>query len=61
MTDWKKVLRIFKYINQTKDYYLLYKRDGNLKGYTDSDFAGDITNSKSTSGNIYFLASGPVL
>ena len=61
MTDWKKVLQIFKYINQTKDYYLQYKRDGNLNGYTDSDFAGDIINSKSTSGNIYFLASGPVL
>ena len=30
ITDWKKVLQIFKYINKTKDYYLQYKRDGNL-------------------------------
>ncbi|KRX70035.1 Retrovirus-related Pol polyprotein from transposon TNT 1-94 [Trichinella sp. T6] len=39
------VKRIFRYLRGTADYGLLYqaKREGFLKGYSDADYAGDVT------------------
>ena len=52
------VKRILRYVKGTEDYGLLYKK-GNLKGeligFSDSDFAGDCHNRKSTSGYIFFF------
>jgi hypothetical protein len=50
---------VLRYVAETVDYGLLYSRgkSGSLQilGYSDSDMAGDIDDSKSTSGVIFFL------
>jgi hypothetical protein len=54
--------RILRYLKGTIKYGITYFYNNSNKyiiGYTDSDYAGDIT-SKSTSGYIFFLANGPI-
>lgn len=50
--------RIFKYIEGTSDVALCYgESDLNIKRYVDSDYAGDLDGSKSTTGYVlHFLA-----
>lgn len=54
--------RILRYLQGTSDFGLFYKKDGNSKmiGYTDSDYAGDIEDRKSTSGYTFILSSAAV-
>jgi hypothetical protein len=56
------VKRVLRYVTGTLDYGLLYPRgrSGSLKilGYSDSDMAGDIDDSRSTSGVLFFLGDG---
>jgi hypothetical protein len=52
-----------RYIVVTLDYGLRYERRSgasHLVGYCDSDLAGDIDMSKSTSGVLFFLGNCPV-
>ncbi|KAK6148275.1 hypothetical protein DH2020_019187 [Rehmannia glutinosa] len=51
------VKRIFRYLKGTIQYGLFYPKNENfsLKGYSDSDYAGDIDDRKSTSGSCQFL------
>jgi hypothetical protein len=52
------VKRIICYIAGTLDHGLYYPRcpgEGHLVGYSDSDHAGDIDTSKSTSGILFFF------
>jgi Reverse transcriptase (RNA-dependent DNA polymerase) len=52
------VKRILRYIKGTLNYGLEFRRDGKpieITGYCDSDFAGDATDSKSTSGYVVFV------
>ena len=53
---------LLRYIKGTADlcvrFSSLNQTSGNLHGYSDSDFAGDIELRKSTSGFVYFLAGG---
>lgn len=46
--------RVMRYIQGTLDYGIWYKKGGKgkMEIYTDSDFAGDLTDRKSTSGNV---------
>ena len=49
---------LLRYLKGTEDYGLYYKKGdlrGELIGYSDSDFAGDCNDRKSTSGHIFFL------
>ena len=52
---WRYVKRLLKYIKTTRNYCLIYRKTNNfnLTGYTDSDYAGDIEERKSTSGHVY--------
>ncbi|XP_071700147.1 secreted RxLR effector protein 161-like [Rutidosis leptorrhynchoides] len=54
--------RILCYIIATMDYGVVYKRGGSSKliGYTDSDYAGDADDSKSTSGYVFMMGEGAV-
>jgi len=52
ISDWIKVTHILKYLNTTKHYKICYNGEGEIIAYTDSDFAGDTNDRKSTSGNI---------
>jgi hypothetical protein len=52
------VKRIIHYVAGTLDYGLYYPRfhgEAHLVGYSDSDHAGDIDTSKSTSGILFFF------
>ena len=52
------VKRVLRYVKGTEDYGLLYKKEesnGELIGYNDSDFVGDCSDQKSTSGHIFFF------
>jgi len=60
VSDWIKITHILKYINTTKDYKIHYNGKGEIIAYTDSDFAGDIKDRKSTSGNIILMGNSPI-
>ncbi|MCH82370.1 gag-pol polyprotein, partial [Trifolium medium] len=54
-----QVKRIFKYINGTCDYGMLYTHGGGstLVGYCDADWAGSVDDRNSTSGECFFLGN----
>ena len=56
------VKRIYRYLKGSLDVTLKYKKSGDaqLIGYTDADFAGDLDDRHSTSGNLFLMSGGPV-
>ncbi|CAL5333116.1 unnamed protein product [Camellia sinensis] len=54
--------RIFRYLQGTKEFGLFYKKGekSNLYGFTDSDYAGDSDDRKSTSGYVFMMGTGAV-
>lgn len=54
--------RILRYVKGTTDYGIRYKRGGEQKllGFSDSDYAGDRDDRRSTSGYIFMLTGGAV-
>jgi hypothetical protein len=55
------VLRIFKYLHGTLTHQLTYRGElAALSGYSDSDWAGDIATSRSTSGFVFNIGSGAI-
>ncbi|CAL1409608.1 unnamed protein product [Linum trigynum] len=55
--------RVLRYLKGTLGYGVLYIREAgeeSLQGFTDSDYAGDVDDRKSTSGYVFFLAGGAV-
>eukprot|EP00833_Pecoramyces_ruminatium_P006475 jgi/Orpsp1_1/1180507/evm.model.c7180000073688.1 len=60
ISDWVKVKDILKYLNNTKEYELYYDGKGKILGYSDSDYAGDLNDRKSTSGNIILMGENPI-
>lgn len=58
---WEAVKRIFRYLKRTSDVALCYGESGlTVKGYVDSDYAGDLDGSKSTTGYAFTLSGGTV-
>ena len=52
---------IMRYLSHTKSMRLCYgSQDLSVKGYTDSDYAGDLDKRRSTSGYVFMLAGGAV-
>ncbi|KAL8123001.1 hypothetical protein AgCh_011103 [Apium graveolens] len=49
--------RVLKYLKGTTNFGILYKRGevGALVGFTDSDYAGDVDDRKSTSGYVFLI------
>ncbi|KAK6121804.1 hypothetical protein DH2020_044417 [Rehmannia glutinosa] len=54
--------RVLRYVKCTVDLGIFYKNGGDEKliSYTDSDYAGDLDDRKSTSGYVFLLSSGAV-
>ncbi|XP_048232904.1 secreted RxLR effector protein 161-like [Ricinus communis] len=54
--------RVLKYLKGTIEFGIFYKKggDGELHVYSDSDYAGDLEDRKSTSGYIFLLSSGAI-
>uniref|UniRef100_A0A2N9GLP2 Gag-Pol polyprotein n=1 Tax=Fagus sylvatica TaxID=28930 RepID=A0A2N9GLP2_FAGSY len=58
---WSAVKRILRYVKGTSNVALCYGgSDFTVRGYVDSDYAGDLDKSKSTSGYVFTLAGGAV-
>ena len=54
---------MLSYLKGTIDYFLIHEKDmKDLKviGYSNNDFAGDVEDSKSTSGQVFFLGGLPI-
>ncbi|XP_070662188.1 secreted RxLR effector protein 161-like [Malus domestica] len=54
--------RVLRYVKGTIGLGVLYRKGehAELRGYTDSDYAGDLDDRKSTSGYLFMLGSGAV-
>uniref|UniRef100_A0A2N9FY74 Integrase catalytic domain-containing protein n=1 Tax=Fagus sylvatica TaxID=28930 RepID=A0A2N9FY74_FAGSY len=54
--------RVLRYLKGTVDLGVFYRKKGNgeLMAYTDSDYAGDVDDRKSTSGYVFLLSEGAV-
>ncbi|KAG6616793.1 Integrase catalytic core protein [Phytophthora cinnamomi] len=59
---WIAVKRIFRYLQGTKSYGLRFSpgKDIDFQGYSDADWAGDLSDRKSTSGYLFQVAGGPI-
>ena len=59
---WTAAKKVLRYLQWTKNFMLGYGRSDNLEvfGYTDSDLGGCRDDGKSTSGYVFFLASGAI-
>jgi len=68
LIHWEASKRIFCYLIHTKDYGITYSQEGNgiegyahnLEGYTDTDFAGDANDCKSTTGWVFTFNGTPI-
>ena len=56
------VKRIFRYLKGTAEFGLKFMKSdgGELVGYSDADWAGDVDDRHSTTGNLFLMAGGPV-
>jgi len=52
ISDWNKIINILKYLNSTLNYKIKYTGTEEFNAFTDADLGGNITDKKSTSGNI---------
>jgi transposase InsO family protein len=61
-SHWKAAKRILRYVRGTVQFGIHYSSGGTplLVGFTDSDWAGDPDDRKSTAGYVFSLGSGPV-
>ncbi|CAK9820302.1 Retrovirus-related Pol polyprotein from transposon TNT 1-94 [Anthophora plagiata] len=58
---WTMAKRVLRYLKETSNYGITYCKDGeSLKAYSDSDWAGDIEDRRSCTGNVLILSGGPI-
>ena len=60
---WISARRVLRYLKSTIDFSLIYGKgvkDLNVIDYSNSDFAGDVKDRKSTLGQVFFLGGLPI-
>ena len=58
---WTDLKRLFRYLQGTQQWGIQYTRDGaDIKSFTDADWAGDLSECRSTSGYIFMLQGSPI-
>lgn len=58
---WNIAKRVHRYLKATLKYKIEYtKNDEKIKAFTDSDWAGDVDDRKSCTGNVIMLVDGPI-
>lgn len=60
-SHWLLAKRVLKYLKDTSHYGITYtKSEDKLQAFTDSDWAGNVDDRKSCTGNVIMLAGGPI-
>ena len=59
-THWIAVERNTRHLNGTSDFGLLYLSNDNTAGFSDTDWAGDHEDRKSTSGFVFMMSGGAI-
>jgi hypothetical protein len=63
-SHWAAVKQILRYLARTVNYGCIYKKlsksETKITGYSDSDLAGDVDDTKSTSGSVFLLGTSLV-
>jgi hypothetical protein len=61
-SHWNAAKRVLRYIQGTKDYDLLYKKNKKcvLVGYSDAEFVGSVDDRASTSGYLMNMGSAAI-
>ena len=59
---WTALKRVLRYLKGTTKHGILYQKEESDQfiGYSDADWAGDLSDRKSTSGYIFILSGGPI-
>ncbi|KAF7346029.1 Retrovirus-related pol polyprotein [Mycena sanguinolenta] len=61
---WKALQHLLAYVKGTLDYKITYRRGGGTGikpvGWVDADYAADLATRRSTSGEVFMMAGGPV-
>ena len=59
---WTALKRVLRYLRGTSQHGILYKQGSSEEcyGYSDADWAGDISDRKSTSGYVFMLSEGAI-
>jgi transposase InsO family protein len=57
---WAAAKRILRYLKGTMRLGIKYQGSNSVTGYSDSDWAGDSDQRRSTAGNLFMMSSGPV-
>ena len=59
---WTALKRVLRYLKDTVNYGILYRQEGSNEciGYSDADWAGDVSDRRSTSGYIFMLGGGAI-
>ena len=61
LAHWQAAIDLLIYVQSTSRLGITYHRgSANLVGYTDSNWAGNVDNARSTTGYIFYLANGPI-
>lgn len=62
INDWKAAKRVLRYLKGTKELKLKFGpgEEWLLRGYSDSDWAGDHDTRKSTTGFVFLYGTGPI-
>lgn len=62
MDHWKAAKKVLRYLQDTKDYMLTYRRSNQFEvvSHSDSDFAGCVDSKKSTFGYVFLLIGGAI-
>ncbi|XP_050238307.1 secreted RxLR effector protein 161-like [Mercurialis annua] len=62
LDHWKAAKKVLRYLQDTKDHMLTFRRSNHLKviGYSDSDYTGCVDTRKSTFGYLFQLARGTI-
>ena len=59
-SHWTAGLRVLRYLKDTCTYGITYTSGGQLRGFCDSDWAGDSDSRRSTTGYCFMLASSVI-
>ena len=60
-SHWKMAMRILRYLKGTSNHGIIYQKSSQpLQAFSDSDFAGDLNDRKSTSGFVFIIDGGAI-